>query len=343
MTMFYEYNDIINTKTNTVSVNPQFKQRFDKNGNQNIYGKYDINGIYRGNDYYYKLIKNEEEEEEEEDDMSSSGEYPEDYYESENEENDINLTTTTTTNPCISSLSSIVKFETTQQQQEQQQQHISHILNFDFNNNINNSTNNEVYFKYNEYCDSCMNNNNNNSIKIEPTNEKRTILSIQNVIKNHCNSIQDTYLQLQLIKNIMLQYDLISTNKMAQSNELISILSPPHNNNNIKSKKRKENDNQNLITIEEEKNNKRIKLNDTKKEEEIYIYNNSEDEDDYIIDKEYRLRIGNTDCFNCILCDSIKLKAIRIDAWNTHCELYLHKRLREEYILENNINKSDIT
>jgi hypothetical protein len=48
-----------------------------------------------------------------------------------------------------------------------------------------------------------------------------------------------------------------------------------------------------------------------------------------IVDAAYMLRIDDTDCFNCALCDLFRLTEIRITSWATHCESYMHKMKRE--------------
>ncbi len=47
------------------------------------------------------------------------------------------------------------------------------------------------------------------------------------------------------------------------------------------------------------------------------------------IDRNYMARVGQTDCFNCLLCDPFKLKEIKLPAWGNHCISQIHCAKRD--------------
>ena len=55
------------------------------------------------------------------------------------------------------------------------------------------------------------------------------------------------------------------------------------------------------------------------------------------IDQIYMSRVGDTDCFNCMLCDPFKLKEIRLPAWNNHCVSQIHCMKRDNETQQKNL------
>lgn len=54
-------------------------------------------------------------------------------------------------------------------------------------------------------------------------------------------------------------------------------------------------------------------------------------------DQIYMARVGETDCFNCMLCDPFKLKEIKLPAWNNHCVSQIHCMKRDNEAQQKNL------
>lgn len=71
-----------------------------------------------------------------------------------------------------------------------------------------------------------------------------------------------------------------------------------------------------------------------KKEEESLTHTKKKLKRDENIDIEFRLRVDNTDCFHCILCDPLSFNTIRLNSWYNHCQLSVHMDLKKERLAQ---------
>lgn len=55
---------------------------------------------------------------------------------------------------------------------------------------------------------------------------------------------------------------------------------------------------------------------------------------DDTLDIEYKYRIGDTDCFHCTLCDPDKVNTIRINSWADHCNMSGHRSMKANDVAE---------
>ena len=315
---------------------PKYKIRYDEFGNENIYGKYDTNGIYRGNDMYFNPYgisnnktnrynnnnddnsnssDNEEEEEEKEEEEESSGEYPPNYFD------------LTTTNSFI--------YDNNDYYNDLQPKSSSLLLKKTQQRPVssNKNRNNDIYVydleKQYEYCNQCklLKRKNNmikcihhkeeeeemNTIKTKNKHMEQVLNDIKSVLSRPIKNSEDSNLYIGMIKTFMERYETSSKYCIKNNND-------DYNDNGMVKKKRKINDDDH-----NHHNNNKVKS-----VLDLHINNNKpivkrNDE----IDKEYRLRIGDTDCFNCKLCDPTKLTEIRINYWEGHCQMNIHKQRKE--------------
>ncbi len=127
-----------------------------------------------------------------------------------------------------------------------------------------------------------------------------SLRDIKNVLLRPMTSPEDSEYYLKLIRNILHNYE-----------ETTSIVpNPVHAYDNIMSKRKAE-------ASGEGSNKKRRIRDDT-------------------LDIEYKLRIEDTDCFYCTLCDPDRLNTIRINSWEDHCRISTHKSAKADDIAQKN-------
>lgn len=334
---------ILSEGYNTITMNnrlndfiPKYKQRFGQSGDPNIYGKFDINGIYRGDDIFHsnnnrrgkrkKYKKNNSSDDDDDDDYSkeesnntsrnssddeddeddeSSGEYPPGYFDQ-------------------------AIIQTSLQTHHSQCNLIGHDKKY--NSFYCNEC--KILKKENKILGCCvMNNNNNNEVNINQEEKNRkfkemreTLDDIRSVL-SHPSSYKDGNLYIEMIRKILDKNEEIpslSTALQSLSSPSPLLLLPSNKLENHKRKK---------ILHHKPENTNNVIVNKKKRK----LIHNEEEDEEYFFIKNHRNNNNNNNNNNDIEEEFMKGNTLSLIRNNINNKLHikqLNNDIDKEYRLQ---------